>query len=75
MKKLIILLLLAAIVLTSCSSPETKTEETRSSQVKTEQDMTINLTDSAREKMEYDLKNSTNDGAMYRINFGYSSAG
>jgi hypothetical protein len=25
--------------------------------------------------MEYDLKNSTNDGAMYRINFGYSSAG
>jgi uncharacterized protein YcfL len=74
MKKLIVLLL-AAFVLTSCSTSETKTEETSSSQVKTEQDMTINLTDTAREKMEHELKNSNNDGAMYRINFGYSSAG
>jgi uncharacterized protein YcfL len=74
MKKLIVLLL-AAFVLTSCSNPETKMEEISSFQVKTEQDMTINLTDSARKKMENELKNSNNDGAVYRINFGYSSAG
>lgn len=74
MKQLIVLLL-AAFVLTSCSSHETKTEETSSSQVKTEKDMIINLTDTAREKMENDLKNYNIEGAMYRINFGYSSAG
>lgn len=71
----LIVLLLAAFVLTSCDSLETKTEEASSSLVKTEQDMKINLTESAREKMEYDLKDSNNVGAMYRINFGYSSAG
>jgi uncharacterized protein YcfL len=74
MKKLIILFL-AAFVLTSCASPETKTEETDSSQIKTEQDLTINVTDSARKKMEFELKNSNISGAMYRINFGYSSSG
>lgn len=74
MKKMIILFL-AALVLTSCSSQETKTEETNSSQIETEQDLTIKVTDSAREKMEYELKNSNIDGALYRINFGYSSSG
>lgn len=74
MKQLIILFL-TALVLTSCSIPETKTEETDSSQVEIEHDMTINVTDTALEKMKYELKNSNIVGVMYRIDFVYSSAG
>lgn len=74
MKQLIILLF-TALVLTSCSSSETKTEETNTSQVEIKNDMTINVTDSALKKMEYELKNSNIVGAIYRIDFVYSSAG
>ncbi|WP_019228214.1 hypothetical protein [Sedimentibacter sp. B4] len=74
MKQLIILLF-TALVLTSCNSSETKTEETNTSQVEIKNDMVINVTDSALKKMDYELKNSNIVGAMYRIDFVYSSAG
>lgn len=74
MKQLIILLF-TALVLTSCNSSETKMEETNTSQVEIKNDMVINVTDSALEKMEYELKISNIVGVMYRIDFVYSSAG
>nr|WP_300092661.1 lipoprotein [Sedimentibacter sp.] len=74
MKKLTILLFIA-LVLTSCSSGGTKTEETDSFQVDTKQDIEVNVTDAAREKMDFELKKTDIDNAMYKVGFGYSSAG
>lgn len=74
MKKLTILLFIA-LVLTSCSSGGTKTEETDSFQVDTKQDIEVNVTYAAREKMNSELKKTDIDNAMYKVGFGYSSAG
>lgn len=74
MRKLIILLFIS-VVLTSCSSKEAAPATTEFSSVKCEQDISIDVTDSALEKMNYEIKNSKINGAVYRINFVYSSAG